>query len=60
MSSYEEDIIARHSTPGLKRNELTREAKKDHLAGQRVPKEEQEKILAELYGDRPPEGPTSR
>jgi hypothetical protein len=47
--TYEEEIIARHSRPSLKKTELTRSAKKDHLAGLGIKGEEAEKILALLY-----------
>jgi hypothetical protein len=45
----EEEILRRHSTPGLRRTELTRAAKKAHLASLRLVGEEAEKILDELY-----------
>jgi hypothetical protein len=46
----DQPIIDRHSAPGLKRNELSRSAKKEQLNGMRVPKEERDKILDQLYG----------
>lgn len=50
MSSYEQDIIDKHGDPRLKRNELDRSAKKDHLNGQKVPPEIRDKILDGMYG----------
>jgi hypothetical protein len=46
----DQHIIEQHSTPGLQRHELTRSAKKDQLNGMRVPKDERDKILEQLYG----------
>lgn len=46
----DQHIIDQHSTPGLKKNELTRSAKKDQLNGMKVRKDERDKILDELYG----------
>jgi hypothetical protein len=51
--SYEEQIIAKHSTPGLKKFMLTRQAKKEQLNAQgmsRFPKERDE-LLDRLYPD---------
>jgi uncharacterized protein (DUF2267 family) len=47
----EQEILERYSTPGLRRRELSRTAKKAHLATLRRPitGEEAEKVLAELY-----------
>lgn len=47
--TYEEGILARYSTPGLRRNQLDRSAKKDHLGSAGVKGPEAEKILNELY-----------
>jgi hypothetical protein len=47
--TYEEEILARHSTPGLRKRELTRQAKKDHLDSMNIKGEEAEKILNEIY-----------
>lgn len=51
MSAYEEDILARHSTPGLRKNQLDRAAKKNHLLGAlgQNRRDEIEKILADMY-----------
>lgn len=56
-NDYEEGILARHSTPGLRRNQLDRAAKKDHLFGWlgRGRHEEVEKVLDELYPPKPKE-----
>lgn len=51
--SYEQEIIDRHSTPGLRRNELTRYAKKEQLDSLNVPAADRDKILEELYGSKP-------
>ena len=51
-SSTEAEILARYSTPGLRRGALTRAAKKDQLNGMKVPPADRDKILGELY---PPE-----
>jgi hypothetical protein len=47
----EEEILKHYSTAGLRRHELSRSAKKVHLATLRCPitGEEAEKVLAELY-----------
>jgi hypothetical protein len=45
----EQDILAKYSTAGLRRHELSRAAKKDHLASLKVVGEEAEKILTQLY-----------
>lgn len=51
MNTYEDDILARHSTPRLRRNQLDRAAKKDHLIGWlgRGRLDEVEKVLADMY-----------
>lgn len=45
----EQEILARYSTPGLRKHELTRSEKKAHLASLRITGEEAERILARLY-----------
>ena len=50
MSTYEQDIIDKHGDPRLKRNELSRSAKKDHLNGQKVDPIARDLILDEMYG----------
>ncbi len=50
MSSYEEDIIAKHGDARLKRSELDRSAKKDHLNGQKVDPIARDLILDKMYG----------
>jgi hypothetical protein len=46
----EQEILARYSTPGLRRNELTRAGKKWHLQGfARITPKEIEAILDQLY-----------
>lgn len=55
-NDYEESILARHSTPGLRRRELDRTAKKDHLQGflgRSYPPEDIEKILDKIYPAKP-------
>src|SRR5215471_7344554 len=49
----EKEILQRYSTAGLRRGELSRAAKKMHLATLRRPiiGEEAEKVLAELYSE---------
>jgi hypothetical protein len=47
--TYEEEILAKHSTPGLRKHELTRLAKKDHLGSMNIKGPEAEKILNEMY-----------
>lgn len=52
MKTYEQDILDRHSTPGLRKNQLDRSAKKDQLLeayGRHYPRADIEKILSELY-----------
>jgi hypothetical protein len=45
------EILVRYSTPGLRRNELTRAGKKAHLQSMpRITPEEIEFILDKLYG----------
>jgi hypothetical protein len=47
--TYEEEILARNSTPGLRKRELTRSNKKDHLGSLGIKGEAAEKILNEMY-----------
>ena len=46
----EKEVIEQYSTEGLRRNKLSRSAKKDQLNGLKVPVDERDKILDELYG----------
>lgn len=50
-NTYEADIVAKYSTPGLKKFELTRFAKKEQLNAQGMSKypEDRDKILEQLY-----------
>jgi hypothetical protein len=50
-NSYEESIVAANSTPGLKKNQLTYAAKKEHLNSQGMSKypEDRDKLLAQIY-----------
>ncbi len=52
MSTYEQDIIDKHGDPRLKRNELERFAKKEHLNSQGMSKlpEERDELLDKIYG----------
>jgi hypothetical protein len=52
----EAEVLARYSTPGLQKNKLTRQAKRDHLLSLRMSPDAVDKLLAELYpeGDLPP------
>jgi hypothetical protein len=45
----EAEILAAYSTPGLRRRELSRAAKKEHLATLKVVGEKAEEILTRLY-----------
>lgn len=47
----EAEVLARYSTPGLRKGELGRSAKKLHLeeSHKHLSKEEREKILSDLY-----------
>jgi hypothetical protein len=45
----ETEVLAKYSTPGLRKHELDRMAKKLHLAGIQVVGEDADKILNELY-----------
>lgn len=49
--THEEEVLAKYSTPGLKKHELSREAKKDWLsfAYPKMSREEVEKLLNEIY-----------
>jgi hypothetical protein len=53
MTETERRILAQYSTPGLRRNELTRAAKREHLAGLGLSRVEIEKTLLALYGPDP-------
>lgn len=46
----EADILWLYSTPGLRKGEMTREAKRDHLTGLKVDRNERDKIISALYG----------
>lgn len=46
----ENEVLKNYSTEGLRKKELDRAAKKDHLYGMRLPKEVVDKILDEIYG----------
>ena len=46
----EDEVLARYSTPGLRKHELSRSAKKDHLNGLKFSREDRDKVLDELYG----------
>lgn len=48
----EEDILRRYSSDGLRRGEMTREAKREHLASFKITGERAEEILEKLYGSR--------
>lgn len=54
----EDEILAEYSTPSLRRNELTRSAKKEHLNGvaKHLTREERDKILEQLYGQEAGDG----
>lgn len=45
----ERAILENYSTPGLRKGELTRDAKRSQLDDLRLPKEDRDKILDELY-----------
>jgi hypothetical protein len=45
----EQEILARYSTPGLRKHELSRSEKKAHLESLRITGEAAERILARLY-----------
>jgi hypothetical protein len=47
---YHEEILARYSTPGLKRHELTRAEKKFQLDGLKITGARAKEILDALYG----------
>jgi hypothetical protein len=52
-NAYEEDILRKYSTPGLKKNQLDYAAKRDQLNSQgmnRYPAD-RDKLLAELFPD---------
>jgi hypothetical protein len=52
-SMTETEIFGRYSTPGLRKCELARAAKKDHLASIGVKNDDATKVLDQLY---PPKG----
>jgi hypothetical protein len=45
----EQEILARYSTPGLRKHELSRSEKKAHLESLRITGEAAERILTRLY-----------
>lgn len=52
MNTQEQDILGRYSTPGLRKNQLDRSAKKDQLLGaygRHYPRDDIDKILNQLY-----------
>ena len=50
----ESEVISKYSSPGLKRNMLSRYAKAWHLReNYRMTREEREAILDQLYDERP-------
>ncbi len=53
--TYEEQILEKHSTPGLRRGELSRNAKKEHLADSYkfLTAVEREELLDKLYPPQP-------
>jgi hypothetical protein len=57
MPTYEEGILARHSTPGLRKRELDRIAKKDHLGSLGIKGEDAAKILDQMYPEAVTKGP---
>lgn len=51
----EAEILAKYSTPGLRKYELSRAAKKQHLAtNYRTTGEEADRVLDQLYGKAAP------
>lgn len=56
-TEHELEVLARHSTPGLRKNQLDREGKRNHLGGIKVSPRDAEKLLDELY---PPEAEHGR
>jgi hypothetical protein len=52
VKEYEQSILAKYSTPGLRRNTLSREAKRDHLAMtyKGMSQEQVKLILDRMYG----------
>lgn len=57
MLTPEQAILLQYSTPGLRRQELDRFAKKDHLGSLGIKGEEAAKILDQMYPPPPEEGP---
>lgn len=47
----EQEVLAKYSTPGLQKRELSRAAKKLQLASIRITGEAAEKLLDQLYGN---------
>jgi hypothetical protein len=52
MTEREAEVLAAYSTPGLRKNQFTRDGKKDWLAMSypKMDREERDKILNELFG----------
>lgn len=46
----EEEVLKNYSTPSLRRNQLGRFAKKEHLSSHGIRGDEAKKILDNLYG----------
>lgn len=51
-TQHERDVLARYSTPSLRRNSMSRYSKDAHLRSLGVRQDEADKIMADLY---PPE-----
>jgi hypothetical protein len=51
--TYEEQVLTDHSHPRLRKNELTRRAKKEHLDSLGVRGDDARKILDDLYNPTP-------
>lgn len=54
--AHEEEILRRHSTPGLRKQELDRAAKKDHLGSLGIRGDEASKILDSMYPETQEQG----
>ena len=52
--SYEEGILAKYSSPGLRRNVMTRYAKQFQLDDLKLPAAEIKELLARLYPEESP------
>ena len=50
MHDRTKEIFDKYSTPGLRRKELSRWEKREHLARLKVNKDEIDTILVQLYG----------